>query len=87
MDLRSMLVSSNSTESTTVRVSSDKAEWIRIIAFTCSRLPKHTAMARCERLRVRRVAPSRVAWDSRPRETESLRKTERRLGCARRLLG
>ncbi|KAM1324757.1 hypothetical protein ACFX13_046752 [Malus domestica] len=41
MDLRSMLVSSNSTESTTVRVSSDKAEWIRIIAFTCSRSLKH----------------------------------------------
>ncbi|CAN6557268.1 unnamed protein product [Malus baccata var. baccata] len=41
MDLRSMLVSSNSTESTTVRLSSDKAEWIKIIAFTCSRSPKH----------------------------------------------
>ena len=35
MDLRSMLVSSASTEFTTVRVSSDKAECIRIIAFTC----------------------------------------------------
>ncbi|KAM1809356.1 hypothetical protein ACFX12_026272 [Malus domestica] len=31
-----MLVSSASTEFTTVRLSSDKAEWIRIIASTCS---------------------------------------------------
>ncbi|KAM1361005.1 hypothetical protein EV2_026960 [Malus domestica] len=41
MDLRSMLVSSICTEFTTLHVSSGKAEGVRIIAFTCSRSPKH----------------------------------------------
>ncbi|KAM2638996.1 hypothetical protein TB1_025598 [Malus domestica] len=44
MDLRSMLVSSDSTEITTVRMSSDKAEWIRIISFICSISPKHYSL-------------------------------------------
>jgi hypothetical protein len=54
MDLRSMLVSSDSTESTTVDASSAKAEWIMMMAFNWSMSPKHQPLL----LRVSRIFDS-----------------------------